>query len=510
MPGKPRFSRVLREFITRAKSLSSRPLLTREDTEAAIREMAECESFLRAYRLQPKEDSEGIMVVDDEALDIYCAHFGALTSEEGNAPPPGPLATDTSALLPALQQLIAESRDTRAHLLTLSKRVDAISAGSAPPRRGKNPQPQTNTNPQGKGTQPNPKPTYAQAASTPASDPEFTPPPVTQKRQEIATGPSTGTQGPTTQTLENGRSKQAPRTKRLPPVTSKAKVPTVVITPQAPIAQNNPSYPPATMAALLRTAISQVHNPPQVSVTAAYVNRKGNIVVSFAPGISATIVDNLVPLIGKTIMGAIPHQAHRVVKRAALQICRVQRDPFLNGQIPTPEMLRDEILATRNFANVKLATLPRWSATDEQLNGLPVGNVNIIIEESSGKTAERLLNGLKHQPLYLFGCKTDLRAAPIRPPLKQCMNCAALGHLQDKCEARRRCFVCGLDHPTSQHRLRCAACAHEGMPIEAPCIHPAKCVNCGLDHAASDPACPKKRGFKLPRYGGQSSDEDSE
>ena len=168
MPGKPRFSRVLREFITRAKSLSSRPLLTREDTEAAIREMAECESFLRAYRLQPKEDSEGIMVVDDEALDIYCAHFGALTSEEGNAPPPGPLATDTSALLPALQQLIAESRDTRAHLLTLSKRVDAISAGSAPPRRGKNPQPQTNTNPQGKGTQPNPKPTYAQAASTPA------------------------------------------------------------------------------------------------------------------------------------------------------------------------------------------------------------------------------------------------------------------------------------------------------------------------------------------------------
>lgn len=71
-------------------------------------------------------------------------------------------------------------------------------------------------------------------------------------------------------------------------------------------------------------------------------------------------------------------------------------------------MLRDEILSTRNFANMKLATLPQWSATNEQLNSLPVGNINIVIKESSGKTAEQLLNGLKHQPLYLFGCKTDL------------------------------------------------------------------------------------------------------
>ena len=324
MPGKPQFTRILRKFINRTKSLSSWSLLTWEDMESAIQELAECESFLCAYRLQLKEDSERTMVVDDEALDLYRTHFGAITTEEVNLTPPGPPATDLMAVLPAFQQLITESRDTCAHLLTLSKRVDAISAGSAPPRRAKNPQPQTNPPPHKKGAQPNSKPTYAQVASTPISDPETPSPPVTQKRQKIATGQSVGLQGPNTQTLEHGQSKQAPQTKRLPPITSKAKVPTVVITPQAPIAQNNPSYPPATMAALLRMAISQIHNPPQVSVTAAYVNWKGNIVVSFAPSISSTIVDNLVPLIGKTIMGLILHQAHHVVKQVALQICRVQ------------------------------------------------------------------------------------------------------------------------------------------------------------------------------------------
>ena len=516
IPGKPRFTRILREFIARVKTLSNLPLITREDTETAIQEMADCESFLRAYRLQPKEDTEGMMLVDDEALELYRSHYSKITNEGTTQPPLIPPSTNSVDLLPALHQLLAESRDTKAQLLSLSRRVDSLSAGSVPPRRTKNP------NPNQQQPQQLPQPTipggaslgtsrtYAQAVIPNPPNSETPLPPVTMTRQETATGPGGQSRVPNTKLDTPDKPRASPKSKRLPVVSSKAKVPTVVITPQAPIAQNNPSYPPATMAALLRTAISQVHNPPQASVTAAYVNRRGNIVVSFAPGISATIVDNLVPLIGKTIMGQIPHQAHRVVKRAALQICRVQRNPYLDGQVPTPEMLRDEILATRNFANVKLATLPRWSATDEQLDGLPVGNVNIVIEETTGKTAERLLNGLKHNPLYLFGCKVDLRAAPIRPPLKQCMNCAALGHLQDKCTARRRCFVCGQEHPTSQHRLRCTACAHEGMPLEAPCIHPAKCVNCGLDHAASDPSCPKKRGFKRPVDQGQSSAEDSE
>ena len=96
---------------------------------------------------------------------------------------------------------------------------------------------------------------------------------------------------------------------------------------------------------LLRTGISQVYNPPQALVTAVYVNQRSNIIVSFAPKISATIVDNLVPLISKTIIGQIPHQAHRVVKRASLQIYCIQRNPYLNRRTPTPEMLHDEILA---------------------------------------------------------------------------------------------------------------------------------------------------------------------
>ena len=76
--------------------------------------------------------------MDDEALDLYCTHYSAITNEEAAHPPPVPYITNSVDLIPTLQQLLVESHDTKAQLLSLNRRVDSISAGSAPPCQAKN------------------------------------------------------------------------------------------------------------------------------------------------------------------------------------------------------------------------------------------------------------------------------------------------------------------------------------------------------------------------------------
>ncbi|PAV16578.1 hypothetical protein PNOK_0738800 [Pyrrhoderma noxium] len=82
------------------------------------------------------------------------------------------------------------------------------------------------------------------------------PPSITQMCQEIVTESEGQPQILNIGPDAPSKTRSSPKTKRLPPITSKAKMPTVVITPQALITQNNPSYPLAIMAALLHTAIS--------------------------------------------------------------------------------------------------------------------------------------------------------------------------------------------------------------------------------------------------------------
>ncbi|KAL5523430.1 hypothetical protein ACEPAG_7603 [Sanghuangporus baumii] len=325
------------------------------------------------------------------------------------------------------------------------------------------------------------------------------PPPVNSYARVAAKNATVPPPAPTTNNESRSKGPPQKKQKRLPPITTKAKDPTLVITYNPPILANSrlTNY---LLTKAAKEAVQALPTATKLRVLVAKWSQRGNTTITFADGHSVNDQIDLqaTAITSKLINTASSFDARRVVPRATLQISMVPVR-FHNMDEPfTQEEVFAELQANPVFQNVHLAHPPYYTARPERLTekgerAVITCPINITFNDPRGEVHDRLIN----KPLvYLFGRRLRVTYRPPRPPFTQCTRCQALGHTAKGCRSPPQCSHCNQQHKTQDHWTKCRMCAAEGIPAGTDCSHPKTCHNCKDNHAAMDPICPKRKKFR--------------
>ncbi|KAH9160639.1 hypothetical protein EDB89DRAFT_1914598, partial [Lactarius sanguifluus] len=167
----------------------------------------------------------------------------------------------------------------------------------------------------------------------------------------------------------------------------------------------------------------------------------------------------------------------------------------VDGVIPTPAQLENEICRNPAFENAIFCITPHWAGNLNNIANKPRATVNFAYVDEKGATTGKA----RADGVFMYNERTNYIVTGDTPTIVLCGRCHRIGHTTDSTTCPLpanvvRCFICGGSHYSLDHATHCPN-PHDKV---GECHCRFRCINCGQNHNARSPFCRMKLGFSPP------------
>jgi hypothetical protein len=161
---------------------------------------------------------------------------------------------------------------------------------------------------------------------------------------------------------------------------------------------------------------------PQVSISAAKWNTRGNLIITAGPTTSAQQLNKVLPYLLKTLKASIPEQGTSITARANVKwsrilLNRVPTGTSLTREAYTPNECHAALCAENpTYATLPITFRPSWVRDPSSYTSDTVSSLSFAFEDPDGSLASSLLT---NKTLYIFGATAITKRWKQRPPTKK-------------------------------------------------------------------------------------------
>jgi hypothetical protein len=161
------------------------------------------------------------------------------------------------------------------------------------------------------------------------------------------------------------------------------------------------------------------------------------------------------------------------------------------------QQLLSEVRCNPICSDLHFILQPRWLRLAQSLTG-PFSSISFAFLDPDGTITQAMMQS----HLAMFRKAITLKKWQARPPILQCARYHQLGHQGPRCLLSKDalcCHLCGGNHRTSEHPLKCSkASSHH---TQGTCDCPISClIYKKPGHSARDLSCPTREAYKTPAH----------